>query len=136
MSEEEAPMSVTFEEDTEAKVEIPAPQEVTPDVVQKKAKKPRTESQKAALLRAREALTTRRKKVKEIDDELGRMKMEEHNELLRENQRLRERIARRAEVAEPEPEVAEAVEKPRPEPAQPAVSTYQQRLMVMSQLGF
>ena len=66
------------------------------------------------------------------------MKMEEHNELLRENQRLRERIARRAEVAEPEPEpeVAEAVEKPRPEPAQPAVSTYQQRLMVMSQLGF
>ena len=131
-------MSVTFEEDTEAKVEVPAPQEVTPDVVQKKAKKPRTESQKAALLRAREALTTRRKKVKEIDDELGRMKMEENNELLRENQRLRERIARRAEVPEPEPEpeVAEAVEKPRPEPAQPAVSTYQQRLMVMSQLGF
>ena len=57
-------MSVTFEEDTEAKVEVPAPQEVTPDVVQKKAKKPRTESQKAALLRAREALTTRRKKSK------------------------------------------------------------------------
>ena len=101
----------------------------------KKEKKPRTEAQKAALLRAREVLTTRRKKVKEIDLELGRVKMQEQNELLRENARLREQLARLPEVPEPEPEVAEAIEKPREEPAQP-VSTYEHRRMVMSRLGF
>ena len=130
MSEEEAPISVQFEGETgeDERVAIPT----SP----MKKKRPRTEAQKAALLKAREALTQRRQKVKEIDAELGRMKIEEQNEILRENQRLREQLARQPEAPAPEPEVAEAVEKPRPEPAQPAVNTYQQRLMVMSQLGF
>ena len=107
-----------------------------------KTPKPRSEKQKLALLKARESLTQKRKKVKQIDDELKQIQIHEQNLLLQENRRLKQELelekSRQNETPEI-PEVAEIIEKPREQeqqPSMPMMNPYQQRLMMMSHMGF
>ena len=137
MIEENSPVIENIENREEEKVVLEGEEKKVESEEVKLApskKRPRTDAQRAALLKAREKLNEKRKKTKEIDEELKKLKLKEENELMQENQRLRELLAAKNQPEPEEPEVAEEIEKPREEVVAP-----QQKmdpLQVMQRLGF